>query len=204
MPGPQPPAFQSSIQDGPGWETLRDDLQYANPFLQVHLVKVRTPTRPAGAPWTVVHRKAAAVIAPMTPDGRLLLIRQERIPIRAAIWEFPAGQIDTPGHPDDAAIRATACRELREEAGYEPGPGGELIAMGCFFSSPGFTDEHGYLFLARGVVPSAGGPMQDENESINEVRAFTPADLRRMIAENEIRDANTLSTFARMCALGLI
>ena len=32
----------------------------------------------------------------MTPDGRLLLIRQERIPIRAAIWEFPAGQIDDP------------------------------------------------------------------------------------------------------------
>ena len=24
----------------------------------------------------------------------LLLVRQERVPIRATIWEFPAGQID--------------------------------------------------------------------------------------------------------------
>jgi ADP-ribose pyrophosphatase len=152
----------------------------------------------------VVHRKGAAIIAPMTPDGRLLLVRQERIPIRAAIWEFPAGQIDSAAEHDDATIRATACRELREETGYELGAGGELIPMGSYFSSPGFTDEHGYIFLARGVVPGAAGPSHDENEAINECRAFSPADLRRMIAESEIRDANTLSAFARMTALGFI
>jgi ADP-ribose pyrophosphatase len=202
MSGQPPPAFQSAIQDGPGWGTLGADLQYGNPFLQVYLATVRTPTRPGGAPWTIVHRKGAVVIAPMIPDGRFLLIRQERIPIRATIWEFPAGQIDDATEPD--AIRATASRELREEAGYELGPGGELIPLGCFFSSPGFTDEHGYLFLARGVVPSPGGASHDENEAIHEVRAFTPAELRRMIAENEIRDANTLSTFARMTALGFL
>jgi len=204
MPGQQPPPFHSLIQDGPGWETLRADLQYANPYVQVYLAEVRTPSRPDGAPWTVVHRKAAAVIAPMTPDGRLLLIRQERIPIRAVIWEFPAGQIDSPIQQDDAAIRATARRELQEEAGYDLPPGGELIPMGSYFSSPGFTDEHAYLFLARGVVPSPGGPKPEENEVIQGCRAFPPAEVRRMIAGNEIRDANTLSTFARMCALGFI
>lgn len=204
MPGQQPAPFQSFIQDPPGWETLDADLQYSNPYLQVFLTRVRTPSRAGGAPWTVVHRKAAAVIAPMTPDGRLLLIRQERIPIRAAIWEFPAGQIDSPAEMDDVAIRATAVRELREETGYELAPDGELLPMGSYFSSPGFTDEHGYLFLARGVIPSAGGPSHDEAESIQECRAFTPAEVRGMIGGNEIRDANTLSTFARMCVLGFI
>jgi ADP-ribose pyrophosphatase len=121
------------------------------------------------------------------------------------VWEFPAGQVDDPAGPEDAGhIRATARRELREETGYELGPGGELIPMGCFFSSPGFTDEHSYLFLARGVIPSAEGPSHDENESIQECRAFTVAELRRMIAENEVRDANTLSAFARMSVLGFI
>jgi len=203
MPG-HPRALQTFIEDGPGWETVEMDLQYANAYLQVYLAKVRTPMRPEGVPWTIVHRKAAAIIAPMTTDGRLLLVRQERVPIRAAIWEFPAGQIDSPTENDDGAIRATAARELREETGYELGPAGELIAMGPYFSSPGFTDEHGYIFLARGVVPSAAGPSHDESEAIQECRAFTPAELRRMIAESEIRDANTLSTFARMCALGFI
>ena len=204
MPGQQPPRFQSFIREGPGWETISNDLQFANPYLQVFLSRVRTPCRPDGVPWTVLHRKAGAVVAPMTPDGRLLLIHQERIPLRAALWEFPAGQIDDPAGGDDDAIRATACRELREETGYELPPSGELIPMGCFFSSPGFTDEHSYLFLARGVIPSAAGPSHDANESIQECRAFTIAELRRMIAENEIRDANTLSAFARMWVLGLI
>jgi ADP-ribose pyrophosphatase len=204
MSGQQPPPFQTFIQEGPGWEGIGNKLQYANDYLQVYLATVRTPSRPAGALWTVVHRKAAAVVAPMRADGRLVLIRQERIPVRAALWEFPAGQIDSPEQRDDAAIRATACRELREEAGYELGPGGELIAMGCFFSSPGFTDEHAYLFLARGVIPAAGGAEHDENEAIEGCRAFTVEELRRMIAENEVRDANTLSAFARLTALGLI
>jgi ADP-ribose pyrophosphatase len=200
MPSPTP--FQTYIQEGPGWGTISNDLQYANDYLQVFRTKVRTPSRPGGVPWTVVHRKAGAVVAPMIPDGRLLLVRQERIPLRATLWEFPAGQIDSPA--GEETIRATACRELREESGYELPPGGELIPMGCFFSSPGFTDEHSYLFLARGVVPSPHGPEPDENEAIHECRPFTATELRRMIAENEIRDANTLSAFARLSALGLI
>jgi ADP-ribose pyrophosphatase len=205
MSHPEPPPFQSFIREDPGWQTVNNHLEFASPYLQVFRTRVRTPHRPDGVDWTVLHRKAGAVVAPMTPDGRLLLIRQERIPLRTALWEFPAGQIDNPSGPDDdAAIRATARRELREETGYELPPGGDLIPMGCFFTSPGFTDEHCYLFLARGVLPGPGGPSPDENESIQECRPFTVADLRRMIAENEIRDANTLSAFARMTVLGLI
>ena len=30
----------------------------------------------------------------MTRDGKIILIRQERIPIEQAIWEMPSGQID--------------------------------------------------------------------------------------------------------------
>ena len=93
---------------------------------------------------------------------------------------------------------------MREETGYELAPEGELVAMGSYFSSPGFTDEHGFIFLARGVVPAAGGVKLDENEVIHGSRAFTVEEIRGMIAGNEIRDANTLSTFARMSALGLI
>jgi ADP-ribose pyrophosphatase len=204
MAGENPPPFQSFIRDGAGWGTVSNDLKYANAHVQVYQSVIRTPSRPDGALWTVIHRKGATVIAPMTADGRLVLIRQERIPVRATLWEFPAGQIDSAGEPDDATIRATALRELQEETGYELGPGGELLPMGMFFSSPGFTDEHGHLFLARGVVPSPGGSSHEEAEAIEDCRAFTIAEIRRMIAENEIRDANTLSTFARMCVLGYL
>src|ERR1700730_7097211 len=84
----------------------------------------------------------------MTSDGKVILIRQERIPIRTAIWEVPAGQVEASSDPSEKEIEKTVLRELREEAGYELAAGGELISLGHYFSSPGFTDEHGYFFVA--------------------------------------------------------
>ena len=149
------------------------------------------------------------IIAPITREGKILLIRQERIPIREAIWEMPSGQIDTvagsgdPGRSTET-IEQVALRELREEAGYELLKDGELIAIGHYFSSPGFTDERGYFFLARPVQRCKEPPDRDEAESILDCREFTLEQIRRMIAENEIRDANTLSLMAGLWARGLL
>jgi len=197
-------SFHQFIQDGPGWETDACESEYANPHLEVWTVQVRTPNREKAVHWTVAHRKGAAVVIPMTAEGNLILVRQERVPIRETIWEFPAGQIEDSATHDDQAICATALRELREEAGYELAEGGELTPLGHFFSSPGFTDEHSYLVLAKPVVPSHRGQELDPNEVIIECRAFSPEQIRAMIASNEIRDANTLCSFARMTAMGLL
>lgn len=194
--------FHRFIQSTEGWSVLAGEMQFANPYVEVHRATVTSPTRPEPFTWTVVHRKGAVVVAPMTADGRFILVRQERVPIRATIWEFPAGQIDDTSDPD--AIRATGLRELTEEAGYELAPGGDLISLGHYFPSCGFTDEHSHLVLARPVVPAAGGAKPDAAESITECRAFSTEEFRAMIASGEIRDANTLSAFARMVAMRLL
>jgi 8-oxo-dGTP pyrophosphatase MutT (NUDIX family) len=192
------------------WETISSERHFANAHLEVVTDKVRTPSRSEPRTWTIVHRKAAVIVAPITRDGRIVLIRQERIPIRQAIWEMPSGQIDNtvaggadPGRPAET-MEQVASRELREEAGYELAENGELIPLGHYFSSPGFTDERGYFFLARSVRPCKEGPARDEGESILDCREFTVEEIRRMIAENEIRDANTLGICATLAARGLL
>ena len=186
------------IQDS--WETVSSEPHFANAHLQVVTDHVRTPSRSLPRTWTIVHRKAAVIIAPVTRDGRIVLIRQERIPIRAAIWEMPSGQIDGPAQETAEQV---ALRELREEAGYELAKDGQLIALGYYFTSPGFTDERGHFFLARPVEPCSNY-VRDESESILDCRAFTVHEIRRMIAENEICDANTLSLWARLSARDLL
>lgn len=192
--------FHRFIQDSEGWKLVSNEAVFANPHVEVHRVMVTSPTRSEPFPWTVVHRKGAVVVVPVTADGRFLLIRQERVPIRATIWEFPAGQIDDTSDPD--AIRATGLRELAEESGHELAPGGGIVSLGHFFPSAGFTDEHSHLLLARPVVPSKGGPAPDAAESIVGCRAFSAGELKTMVADGEIRDANTLVAVARMVALG--
>jgi ADP-ribose diphosphatase len=194
--------FSSLPDQRDDWETISRQIDLELDHLAVATEEVRTPRSRRVRRWTVVHRKAAVVIAPMTADGKLVLIRQERIPIRTDIWEVPAGQIDQPGAPDTSVLEDVGLRELREETGYGLAPNGKLLPLGYFFSSPGFTDEHGYFFLALNVQPAAGGPAHQESESILECREFAPAEIVRMIANNEIRDANTLSICARLSARG--
>jgi ADP-ribose pyrophosphatase len=184
------------------WVTISSEHQFTNAHLEVVTDHVQTPARPDPRAWTIVHRKAAVVIAPMTRHSKIVLIRQERIPIREAIWEMPSGQIDN-RNANQIEIKQVALRELREETGYELAKDGELIALGHYFSSPGFTDERGYFFLARPVM-ACPDYVRDESESILDCRAFTISQIRRMIAENDIRDANTLSALARLWASELL
>ena len=188
---------------GGNWKTISSERHFTDRNLEVVTDRVQTPARPDPRAWTIVHRKPAVVIAPMTLDGKVILIRQERIPIRQAIWEMPSGQIDG-RNADDDQIKDTALRELREETGYELPPDGELISLGYFFTSPGFTDERGYFFLARPIQPCTEGPDRDEGESILDCREFSSEEIRRMIADNEIRDANTLSICATLATHSLL
>jgi ADP-ribose pyrophosphatase len=192
-----------------GWETMSRERHFANAHLEVVTDQVQTPTRLKPRSWTVVHRKPAVIIAPMTREGKIVLICQERIPIRATIWEMPAGQIDNsvagvgdPGSTSET-IEQVALRELREEAGYELAKDGELVALGFYFTSPGFTDERGYFFLAR-PVELCPDYVRNEAEAISDCHAFSVPEIRRMIAENEIRDANTLSICARLATRGFL
>jgi 8-oxo-dGTP pyrophosphatase MutT (NUDIX family) len=188
------------IGDSDGWKTISSTHHFSNDHLEVVTEEVSTPARSQPRAWTIVRRKAAVIVAPMTRQGKIVLIRQERIPIRAAIWEMPSGQIDD-RNADEDEMKQIALRELREEASYQLAKDGEVISLGHYFSSPGFTDEHGYLFLARPVERCAQGE-GDEGESIIDCRAFSPAEIRRRIAANEIRDANTLGIWARLVAGG--
>ena len=58
-----------------------------------------------------------------------------------ASLEIPAGKLDVEGEPPEQ----TARRELAEEIGRQAASWRELF---CFYTSPGFTDERVWLYLA--------------------------------------------------------
>jgi 8-oxo-dGTP pyrophosphatase MutT (NUDIX family) len=178
------------------WQTISSTTNFSDDHLSVATERVTSPTHDDPRVWTVVRRKSAVVIAAMTAEEKFVLIRQERIPIRQTIWEMPAGQVDQ--LCGAGSFKDVALRELREETGYELAPDGETIFLGDFFCSPGFTDEREFLFLARPVRRATAGHAHSDAESIVECREFSADEITRMIADGTIRDANTLSTWARL------
>ena len=208
MDPPDFPVFR--LEDsGSQWQRITENTLYDGPYISLHSIRYRTPGRPdGGVSWTVARRKSAVIVAPRLADGRWLLIQQERLPVQRVLWEFPAGQIDaTTQREERTEIVATALRELTEESGHRLCPAtGRLRSLGYFFSSQGFTDEHAYLFVADPVEPvdpdlaTDGARLGEGDEHILAIKAVTWQELGLMIANNEIRDANTLCLYARLAA----
>jgi ADP-ribose pyrophosphatase len=180
------------------WQILDSVTLFENPHLAIRQERVIPPGETRERHWTVARRKKAVVVAPVTAEGKFLLIRQARIPIRKLLWEFPAGQVDSSINPDRATLEATVHRELEEETGYVLSPTGSLQFLGHFYSSQGFTDETQFLFLAAPVQITGRGTTHDEGETIIECAEFSLDEIRKMIDDSVIQDGNTLALFARL------
>ena len=76
-----------------------------------------------------------------------------------ASLEIPAGKLDVPGE----SPLATAQRELAEEIGKRAASWREIAA---FYTSPGFSDERVWLYLATDLSDSGTGAAADEDERI--------------------------------------
>jgi ADP-ribose pyrophosphatase len=195
---------QGFVNDEEAWVVSRSEVLFRNPHVELRDEVVTIPGTDQPRHWTVVGRKKAIVVAPVTEQGRFVLIHQARIPVRRWLWEFPAGQVDETKTPDLRLLQQTALRELAEEAGYELVSDDGLIYLGHYFPSQGFTDEENHLFLAKPVRKNTIGFQPEHAEAISHHQEFTFTELRDMIARDIIQDANTLALFARLMARGLV
>lgn len=104
---------------------------------------------------------AVGIIA-ITPDQRIVLVEQFRIPAGRRVIEIPAGLVGDQAELAGEDLLVAAQRELLEETGYESEKWTQLIEG---YSSPGLTDEAIVLFLAEDARKTAPGG-GDDTESI--------------------------------------
>ncbi len=138
-----------------------------------------------------IRHPGICVIAPFVDDDHVALMRQYRYAADSELWELPAGTLN--GREENQRMIATetpeecAARELSEETGYEA----EVMEKVCeCYAMPGISDEVIHVFFARGLKRHEQS--LDEDEIINEIRAFNLDELEGMIDRGEIRDAKTL------------
>jgi 8-oxo-dGDP phosphatase len=202
-PGGAGPGEEPSGEYGPRlrdvseqWEVVGDPSYAPGVFVTLRTDQVRMPDEELAKRDVVEHSGAVAIVA-LDDDGQVLLIRHYRHPVGHLLWEIPAGIRDVPGEDP----RATAERELLEEAGYRARDWRELAD---FFSSPGILTERIQVFLARGLtwVPESerGGhaPQHEEAHLLvrwvplqQAVRLFLAGDLH-----NGVTAVGVLSAYA--------
>ena len=138
----------------------------------------------------IVQHSGSAVMMAVDGRNRVLLVRQYRLPVRASLWELPAGRLD----PGEKPLQA-ARRELEEETGYRARTWKKLLT---FFPSPGYVSEKMTVYLATDLIKGQPKPMDDERIRS---RWFTSSELRRMIRTGRLIDGKTIAAFLAWSAL---
>ena len=130
----------------------------------------------------VVHHPGGVCVAAVDDEGMISLVRQYRFPFGEHLWELPAGKLEPGEEPLPAAKR-----ELSEETGLEAE---NWTLLGKLYTSPGFSTETLYLYLATGLRQGKAHP--DPNEFLDVARVPL-AELLRRVEEGEISDAKTVA-----------
>ena len=142
-------------------------------------VRVDVEDWPELGPWEVVHRHDATAVLPVTPDDRVVLVRQFRPAVRQSIVEAPAGLLDVEG--EDALTAAG--RELFEETGYRHTSIEFLAGM---YPTVGSSDEYVHVFWAR-TEAEPSGPVETGIELVIEPLAR----MANAARSGKVRDAKT-------------
>lgn len=121
----------------------------------------------------------AAIIMPITDDGKFVMIREPRTPIELKVLAFPAGMIEKGETPEEGAIR-----ELEEETGYRAG---KLKKLREVYPAIGYSNEQTIIFLATDLVKTQRH--LDETEDI-EVLKIPVEEVRKMLEDGEIQTSS--------------
>ncbi|NEP63533.1 MAG: NUDIX hydrolase [Symploca sp. SIO2G7] len=166
-------------------QLLKQCLFYAGRKFNFEVNRLRLPNKAEGQ-WECIRHPGGAMAVPVTPDGKLVLVRQYRFAVQGRLLEFPAGTIET---KEDALI--TIQREIKEETGYRAK---EWANLGKFPLAPGYSDEYIFAFLASDLEKLETAPEQDEDEDI-EVVLMTSAEFERAVLSGEGVDAKSIAGY---------
>ncbi|MEY4318420.1 MAG: hypothetical protein RI902_2228 [Pseudomonadota bacterium] len=150
-------------------------------FLHAFRDQVRLPNGDTATREYVIHPGAVMIIA-LLDDGRLVMERQYRYPVKQVMIEFPAGKLDA---GEDRL--ACAQRELLEETGYRAK---EWAHAGVLHPVISYSTEFIEIWFARGL--SLGERRLDEGEFLD---VFTASldELLTWSREGKLTDAKTLT-----------
>jgi 8-oxo-dGDP phosphatase len=153
-----PPRWPDGAPATDGWRVAASRTLVRDRFIDLAAERVVTGAGAVLDPFYVLTLPDWVVVVALTPDDRMVLVRQWRQGAKAWVLEPPGGVMD-PGETDACA---TAARELREETGFTAA---RWRVVATPWTDPSRNSNRLHVVLAEDAVP-AGTPQHDAGEEM--------------------------------------
>lgn len=169
------------------WKVLESEYLFKRPWLTVRRDKVLLPTGVVNPEYYVLEYPTWINVIAITKNGQFVLVQQYRHGLGETHYELCAGVVEQGEEP-----LAAAQRELLEETGFSGGLWRLLMTISPNSSS---VNNIVHCFVATGVELLSTQHL-DATEDLS-VHLFEAADMRRMLDNNEIKQALMLAPLWR-------
>ena len=152
------------------------------------LEKVPAPGSPQ--PYYRLSGRDSVEILAVTPQKKILMVRQFRPALGLSLLELPAGVIDK-----GESLKAAALRELREETGYAAGT---FVYLGAFYCCPSRVNSRTHAFFATNARRSG------EPEKGIETVLASRAEFEKMALRGKIQGISSTCLYGLCKLKGLL
>ena len=163
------------------YKLLKSEIRYKGKVFDHQVDEIEYESGNRGIREIAIH-PGGAVVIPVKDDGKIILVKQFRYPLKKKLIELPAGKLDK---DEDPLVCAT--RELEEETGYKAK---EIKKLGEIYTAPGYCTEVLHIYSVIGLIP--GNHNREEGEHEMEILELPINKIEEMITKGEITDAKTI------------
>jgi 8-oxo-dGTP pyrophosphatase MutT (NUDIX family) len=168
------------------WKILGEKVDYDCGYFKVMIRQSASPVTGIEHPFYILATHSWVNIVALTPERKVLFVRQYRHGTKEMSLEIPGGAVD---NKDPKPLEA-AKRELLEETGHESA---EWHLIGASHPNPAILDNTCYLYLALGAKKVADLKL-DEAEEL-EALEIALDEVPEHIREGKIRHALVIAAF---------
>lgn len=166
------------------WKTIRSKIISENRWFKLLKDEVEFPNKKKGE-YNFIETENTVCIVPLLKNGKIVLVRQYRYPLKKFLWQIPMGRIGK-----GKTVKEAAKDELEEETGYKAKKLRKVIS---FYPGVGLINELATVFLASDIE-FRGNKKPDDSEFID-VKEFGIKEILEMINKEEIKDSFTIIAF---------
>ena len=174
--------MSENLENNP-WKTLKSEIKYENPWIEVSHRDVINPGGGNGIYGVVSFKNTAIGILPLDENYNTWIVGQYRYTLEEYSWEIPEG-----GGIKGTSPLEAAQRELKEETGIIANKWTPLLEIN---TSNSVTDEYGITYIAQDLSFGESEPEETEDLIVKKI----PFDeLYQMVMQGKIKDSLSMVT----------